>query len=204
MKSKALSSIAVAMLVVLVAASSSLGTFESASPAATRECGSISEGASGNAVAACAQGYDHAGAHATLAASCALGVGVIEAVENQHDCKLGFILAGAGGVTQPTLTPSSTAASACASITRGASDGSPAACEQGYQDGLAGDTQDTSCDHLGAGAITAVEYATSCEDGWFVAKGEPACIPGIDPENGQQGTTIAAEAATGETCPAAY
>jgi len=204
MKSKALPSIAAAMLVLLLASSSSLGASESASPTATKECGSISEGASGNAVEACAQGYDHAGAHATLAASCLLGVGAIEAVENQHDCKLGFILAGAGGVTQPTLTPSSKAASECASITRGASDESPAACEQGYQDALAGDTQDVSCDHLGAGAITAVEYATACEDGWFVAKDESACIPGIDPENGQQGTTIAAESATGKTCPAAY
>ena len=202
MKSKALPSITAAVLVFLVVSSASAGTSGgSPSAAATQACSAASTGASGNAIEACAQGYGDASAHATLAASCALGVGAIEAVENEHDCKTGFIVAG--GVTQPALTPSSAAVSACASLTRGASDESPAACEQGYQDALAGDTQDASCDHLGAGAITVVEYVTSCEDGWFVAKGEPACIPGSDPENGQPGTTIEADAAADKTCSAA-
>jgi hypothetical protein len=62
---------------------------------------------------------------------------------------------------------------------------------------------DASCDHLGAGAITAIEYVTSCEDGWFVGKGEPSCIPGADPLDGQPGTTIATDAETDKNCSAA-
>jgi hypothetical protein len=201
MKSKALPLITATVLVFLVASTSYAGTSEQPLSAAAKTCSEAAEGASGNAITACAQGYRGASAHATLAASCALGVGAIEAAENQHDCKFGFIVAG--GVTQEAPSPSSTAVSECASLTEGASDGSPAACEQGYQDALAGDTQDASCDHLGAGAITAFEYVTACEAGWFVAKGEPACIPGVDPMNGQQGTTINTDAATDKTCSAA-
>ncbi len=197
MRSRWLPSIAATALVLLVASSSSLGASEQ-SPAATQACSAISEGASANAETACAQGYMDAGAHSTLAASCALGVAAITAVENQRDCKLGFIIAG--GATQPAPSPNAKAMAECASLTEGASDGSPAACEQGYADALAGDTQDASCDHLGEGAIKAVEYATACEDGWFVGKGEPACIPASDPMNGQPGTTIKSDAAADETC----
>jgi hypothetical protein len=201
MRSRTLSLIAATALVVLAGSSLSQGASGQSLSTAAKECGEISRGASGNAVAACAQGFRGAGSHATLAASCALGIDAIEAVENQHDCKLGFILAG--GATTAAPTPNATAVAECASITRGASDGSPAACEQGYQDALAGDTQDASCDHLGAGAIAAVEYATACEDGWFVAKSEPTCIPGANPKNGQPGTTIKSDAATDKTCAAA-
>jgi hypothetical protein len=198
MKSRLLPSIIAAAVVLLVASSSSLGASEQSQSAEAQACSSITEGASDNAATACAQGFKDASAHSTLAASCAFGVGAIELVENQHDCKYGFFFAG--GVTQTEPTPSSKAVSECAPITEGASDGSPAACEQGYQDALAGDTQDVSCDHLGAGAITAVEYTTACEDGWFAAKEEPTCIPGSNPMNGQQGTTIKSDAATDKTC----
>jgi len=197
MKSRWLASIAVTVLVSLVASSSSLGASEP-SKSATEACAAIAEGASGNAETACAQGFTDAGKQATLAASCELGVEAVEVAENEHDCKLGFIFAG--GVTQTEPTPTATAVSECALITEGAVDGSPAACEQGYQDGLAADTQDASCDHLGAGAITAVEYTVACEDGWFAAKDEATCIPGSDLMNGQQGTTIASDAATDKTC----
>jgi len=200
-KRRWLSSIAGPSLVLLAALSSSSAASEQPPTAATKACSAISEGASGNAIEACAQGYKDSGAHSALAASCAFGVGVITAVENEHDCKTGFILAGGGTLASPSPNPQ--AASTCAAITRGATDGSPAACEQGYEDALAGDTQDASCDHVGEGAITAVEYAIACEDGWFMAKDEPACIPGSDPENGQPGTTIAADAAADKACSAA-
>lgn len=201
MKSRALGSIvAAALLFILVAAGTSVAESSPSATSASAVCGSTTEGASDAAATACEQGFNDATAHAALGASCALTVGKIEAVEYEHDCKFGFIFAG--GVTQTAPTPTSAAASECASITRGASDGSPAACEQGYQDALAGDTQDASCDHIGAGAITAVEYANSCEDGWFVAKGEPSCIPGIEPTSGQPGTTIAADAEVDKTCSA--
>jgi hypothetical protein len=198
MKSRWLSAIAVAALVSLAAVSPSFGVSESSQSSAAKECESITEGTSDNAAKACVQGFQDAVAHSTLAASCELGVGVIELDENQHDCKFGFIFAG--GATGTAPSPSSKAVTECASITEGASDGSPAACEQGYQDGLAGDTQDASCDHLGDGAITAVEYTISCEDGWFVAKEEAGCIPGSDPMNGQPGSTIKSDAATDKTC----
>lgn len=200
MKSKWLLSIIAAALVCLGATSSSAGASGEPSSAATEACSAISEGASGNAAEACAQGFTDASTHGTLEASCKFGVGVIEAVENEHDCKTGFILSGEASAATPS--PSAAAVSECASITAGATDGSPAACEQGYQDAIAGDTQDASCDHLG-GAITAVEYANACEDGWFAGKGEPTCIPGSDPENGQPGTTIEADAAADEACSAA-
>jgi len=200
-KPRWLAPVVAALLVSFVVAEPSSAAEESTSGAAAKICGEITEGASDNAAKACEQGFTDAGSHATLASSCALGVDAIELVENQHDCKFGFMIAG--GVTQSEPTPSSKATSECESITAGASDGSPAACEQGYQDALAGDALDTSCFHLGAGAITAVEYATACEDGWFVAKGEATCIPGADPMNGQPGTTIKSDAATDKTCSSA-
>lgn len=197
MKSIWLASLA-ATLMVLVASSSALAASEQPSSAATAACESIALGSSGNNVAACAQGFTKASGHEALAASCALGVGEVSAVENEHDCKLGFYFAGGGSETAPAKNAKAT--SECEAITRGASDGSPAACEQGYVDALAGDTQDASCDHLGAGALSAPEYTVACEDGWFVAKNEPDCIPGIDPENGQQGTTIEADAQADKGC----
>jgi hypothetical protein len=200
MQAKWLLAVSVAALLLLVVSASSSGAPQPSS-AATKECSAITEGTSDNAAAACAQGYMDALAHATLAASCALGVSGIELFEAQHDCKYGFIFAG--GVTATAPTPSANAVSECASITDGASDESPAACEQGYQGGLAGDTQDASCDHFGAGAITAVENATSCEDGWFDAKNEPGCMPGADPQNSQPGSTIKSDAETDKTCSAA-
>jgi hypothetical protein len=201
MKSRWLLSIAAPALALLVASSSAAGASAQSQSAAAAACSSITEGASDNAAKACAQGYTDAGDHATLAASCALGIEGIELAENQHDCKFGFIFAG--GVSKTAPSPSAKAVSECASITEGASDGSPAACEQGYQDALAGDTQDESCDHLGEGAITAIEYVTACEDGWFAAKEEATCIPGADLMNGQPGSTIKSDAATDKTCSAA-
>lgn len=200
MKSRVLSWVAAGALVFLVAPSSSSAASEPSS-AATAACNSIAEGASGNAIEACAQGFTDASNHTALIASCAQGIGAIEVAENQHDCKLGFIFAG--GVTQAESTPTSKAVSECAAITEGATDGSPAACEQGYQDALAGETLDASCFHLGAGAITAPEYTIACEDGWFVAKSEPDCIPGVNPMNGQQGTTIKSDTEADKTCSAA-
>jgi hypothetical protein len=93
--------------------------------------------------------------------------------------------------------------SECASVTEGASDESPAACEQGYQDALAGHSQEASCDHLGAGAIAAPEYVISCEDGWFLAKGDATCLPGADPLNGEPGTTLAIDDEADKVCAAA-
>jgi hypothetical protein len=198
MQSRWLASVAAAVALLLIASSSALAAAEEKPQSAAEACGSITEGASDGAPAACEQGYKDATNKGALGASCALGVGAIEAAEYQHDCKFGFIFAGGVSASEPT--PSSKAESECASITEGASDGSPAACEQGYEDALAGDTQEVACDHLGAGAITAVEYGVACEDGWFVAKGEATCMPGSDPMNGQQGTTIKSDAATDKTC----
>lgn len=186
-------------LLLLVMSSSSSATPEP-SPAATKACTAISENSSDNAGAACAQGYTDAGSRASLEASCALGVNSIALSENQLDCKFGFVFAG--GPTSSAPTPTTKAVSECASVTEGASDGSPAACEQGYQDALAGDTADASCDHLGAGAITAIEYVTSCEDGWFVGKGAPGCIPGGNPGDGQPGATIETDAEALKSCSA--
>jgi hypothetical protein len=200
MKSKALTLVAATLLVFLAASSSSWGTSSPPSSAATQACEAISEGASGNAVEACAQGFTDASTHATLVASCALGVESVEVLENGHDCLLGFVFAG--GVTETAPSPSSQAVSECASVTEGASDGSPAACEQGYEDGVGGHTQDASCDHLGDGAITAVEYVISCEDGWFLGKNEPACIPGTDPNDGAPGITLALDTEADKSCAA--
>jgi hypothetical protein len=197
MKIRWLASIAAAALVSMVAPSASLGASE---PAQSPEvgCSFITEGPSDNAAAACEQGYKDATAHSTLAASCELGVEAITLVENEHDCKFGFIIAGGEEQTEPTASPK--AVSECGFITEGAIDGSAAACAQGYEDALAGKTLDASCDHLGAGAITAVEYTVSCEDGWFDAKEEPGCIPGSYIKNGQPGSTIKSDAATDANC----
>jgi hypothetical protein len=197
MKLKALPLIAVTALVFVAVSSSAWGE-TSPSASATQACASITEGASDNAATACAQGFADAGAHTTLAKSCALGVGAIELVENGHDCLLGFLYAE--GVSETAPSPSAKAISECASITEGASDESPAACEQGYQDALAGNTQEASCDHLGAGAIAAPEYVISCEDGWFVAKGDATCLPGADPMNGEPGTTLAIDDEADKAC----
>jgi hypothetical protein len=143
------------------ASAQSLGT-------AGKACSEIAIGSTSNAVAACAQGYRDAGA--TLAKSCAFGVGLVEGVEDERDCKFGFIVAGGVKASEPSSNTK--AESECAPLTEGATDGAPAACEQGYEDALAGEEEDASCDHLEAGAITAVEYVASCEDGWAVAKGE--------------------------------
>ncbi len=197
MKSRWVGSILATAMLLLIASSSSSAATEP-SPAATKACTAISEGSSDNAIAACAQGYTDAGSGATLEASCALGINLVTLSENQRDCKFGFVFAG--GPTSSAPTPTAKAVSVCASVTEGASDGSPAACEQGYQDALAGDTADASCDHLGAGAITAIEYVTSCEDGWFEGKGAPGCIPGGDPTDGQPGTTIETDADALKSC----
>jgi len=203
MKSKALPSITatVLLLVVLVACYASSSLAAGTSPArAVLACGAIAEGSTeGNTT--CALGYGGATNHATLSGSCALTLTGLTNVEATHDCKLGYIIAA--GVTQEAPSPSAAAKLACGSISEGATDGSPAACEQGYQDALAGETLEASCTHLGEGAITAVEYVVACEDGWFVGKDEPACIPGSDPLNGQPGSTISADAATDKTCSAA-
>jgi len=200
MKSKALPLIAATALAFIAVSSSAWGESPASSSAGTQACSSITEGASDNAAKACAQGYADASAHTTLAKSCALGVAAIELIENGHDCLLGFMYAA--GVTETAPSPSPKAVSECAAVTEGASDGSPAACEQGYQDALAGHTQEASCDHLGAGAITAPEYAISCEDGWFLGKDNPACIPGADPMNGEPGATLAIDDEADKACAA--
>jgi hypothetical protein len=197
MKSILRASIA-AILAMLAVSASAAAASEQPSSAATSACGSIAEGSSGNNVAACAQGFTKASSHEALAASCALGVGEVSAFENEHDCKIGFFFAGGGSEKPPATNAKAT--TECEAVTLGASDGSPAACEQGYEDALAGETQDASCDHLGSGAVSAPEYTVACEDGWFVAKDEPDCIPGIDPENGQQGTTIEADSQVDKAC----
>jgi hypothetical protein len=201
MKSKSLWAIAAVVLVFSVSgcgsSSSSSSTSQASLSPAAKVCSEVAV-TGDEAIATCAEGYKAATAHGTVAGTCALGDGGIKTVEDQRDCKAGFIVAG--GVTQTAPSPSAAAVSECESITRGASDGSPAACEQGYQGALAGDSQEASCYHLGAGAITTFEYVTSCEAGWFVAKGEPACTPGSDPKNGQPGSTIKSDAATDKTC----
>jgi hypothetical protein len=187
-----------AILAMLVVSGSALAASEQPSSAATSTCSAIADGSSGNNVGACAQGFTKASNHEALAASCALGVGDVSAFENERDCKLGFFFAGDGSEKTPATNAKAT--TECEAITLGASDGSPAACQQGYEDALAGETQDASCDHLGSGAVSAPEYTVACEDGWFVAKDEPDCIPGIDPENGQQGTTIEADSQVDKSC----
>lgn len=200
MKPKALPLIAATALVFVAVSSSAWGEASSSASAGTEACASITEGASDNAAAACAQGFADASAHTTLAKSCALGAGAIELVENGHDCLLGFIYAE--GVSETAPSPSSKAVSECAAVTEGASDESPAACEQGYQDALAGHTQEASCDHLGAGAIAAPEYVISCEDGWFLAKNDATCLPGADPMNGEPGVTLAIDDEADKACAA--
>jgi hypothetical protein len=197
MKTRLLAPIAATALMMLIVPSASLAASE---PSQSPEvgCSFITEGASDNAAKACEQGYKDATSHSTLAASCALGVESISLEENQHDCKFGFIIAG--GEEQSAPSPSPKAESECGFITEGAIDGSAAACEQGYEDGLASKTQDASCDHLGAGAITAVEYTISCEDGWFDAKEEAGCIPGAYIMNGQPGSTIESDEAADKAC----
>lgn len=57
-------------------------------------------------------------------------------------------------------------------------------------------------DHLGEGAITAVEYVISCEDGWFLGKNEAAYIPGTDLNNGAPGITLALDTEADKSCAA--
>jgi hypothetical protein len=195
MRSRALPTVAAAALVCLAAAGPASGA---STPSAAETCSSITEGASGNAQAACLQGYAGATLKATLPLVCLTGVKAIEVAENEHDCKAGFIYAG--GVAKAAPAANSAAEAACASVTEGAADESPAACEQGYQDALAGLKQEASCYHIGAGAITAIEYVNACEAGWFLAKKEATCIPGVDSMNGQPETTVESDPATDKTC----
>src|SRR5277367_4857534 len=176
MKSKMLPAITVTVLLMLVAGYGA--SLASASPASTA-CSAISEGGEG-AIAACEQGYKGARLTVPLLKSCLHGVGAIAAFENQLDCKLGFI--GAGGASKAAPPASPKAVAACAAITEG---GSPAACEQGYVDAVAGVQMYEGCDHLGSGAITTYESVSECEDGWLSGKGHATCIPGSDVQNGQ-------------------
>jgi hypothetical protein len=195
MKSKALPLIAATALIFIAASSSA---FAETAPSGAEVCAATTEGASDAAAKACEQGFSDASSHATLAKTCAVGEGAVEISEYGHDCLLGFIFAE--GVTETEPTASSKAVSECAAITEGAADGSPAACEQGYQDALAGHTQEASCDHIGAGAIAVPEYVISCEDGWFVAKEQEACIPGTDINNASPGVTLAIDVEEDKEC----
>jgi hypothetical protein len=198
MKSKIFPAITAALLMLLVAGygSSLASSGSSASPAATA-CSGISEGGEG-AVAACEQGYKGSRLKASLVKTCLRGVGEVAVVENQLDCKMGYI--AVPGTTKAAPSASSKAKAECASITEG---GSPTACEQGYADAVAGLKQYESCDHLGAGAITTFESVGECEDGWFAGKVRTTCIPGSDVQNGQPGTTINADPEADKTCAAA-
>jgi hypothetical protein len=191
MKSKMLPAITSAAVMLLIAGYGS--SFASTGPAATA-CSGISEGSEG-AVTACEQGYKGSRLKATLVKTCLRGVGEVAVVENQLDCKMGYI--GAGGVSKAASSASPKAIAECASITEG---GSPAACEQGYADAVAGLKQYESCDHLGAGAIATFESVSECEMGWFAGKARATCIPGSDVQNGQPGTTINADAEADKTC----
>ncbi len=194
MKSKMLPAITTAVAILLIAAyGSSLASLGASARPATTACSAISEGGEG-AAAACEQGYTGARLKLSLVKACLLGVGKVAVVENQLDCKMGYIAAG-GGKAAPRATPKASAV--CASITEG---GAPAACEQGYVYALLGFKQYESCDHLGAGAITTFESTSECEDGWFAGKARTTCIPGSDVQNGQPGTTIASDAAADKTC----
>jgi hypothetical protein len=195
MMSKVLPLIAATALIFIAASSSALAE---TAPSGAEVCAATTEGASDAAAKACEQGFTDAGSHATLAKTCALGEGAVEVSEYGHDCLLGFIFAE--GVTETEPKPTPKAESECAAVTEGAADGSPAACEQGYQDGLTGQTQEASCDHIGAGAITAPEYVISCEDGWFLAKEQAACIPGTDLHNGAPGITLAIDIEEDKEC----
>jgi|GEM_PF-1833860 hypothetical protein len=195
MKSKALLLIAATALLLIAMSSSA---WAETAPTAAEVCGATTEGASDGAEKACEQGFTDAGSQTALAKACAVGEGAVEVGEYGHDCLYGFLFAE--GVTETEPTPTPKAESECAALTEGAADGSPAACEQGYQDALAGHTQEASCDHLGAGAITAPEYVLSCEDGWFLAKNEADCIPGTDLNNGEPGSTLAIDAEADKSC----
>jgi len=191
MKSTMLPAIAAAALMLLVAGYGS--SLAATGPAATA-CSAIAEGGEGS-IAACEQGYKGTGSNAPLVKTCLKGVGEIAVFENQLDCKMGYIAAGGGSKAAPTASPK--AVTECASITEG---GSPAACEQGYTDAVAGLKQYEACDHLGAGAITTFESVSECEMGWFAGKARQKCIPGSDEQNSQPGTTIDADAEADKTC----
>jgi hypothetical protein len=195
MKSKMLAAITGTVLMILVAGYgspfASAATFTSRAAAT---CSGISEGGE-LATTACEQGYKSSRLTVPLVTACLLGVGKVAAVENQLDCKMGYI--GAGGVVKAAASASPKAVAECASITEG---GSPAACEQGYTDAVAGLKVYESCDHLGAGAITTFESVGECEDGWLAGKDRATCIPGADVQNGQPGTTINADPEADKTC----
>ena len=198
MKSKMLPAVAATALMLLIAGygSSLASSGTSTSPAASA-CSAISEGSEG-ATAACEHGYKGARLKLPLLKTCLKGVGKVAVFENQLDCKWGYI--AAGGVTKAAPSSNPKAVAACASITEG---GSPTACEQGYEDAVAGLEQYESCDHLGAGAITTFESASECADGWFAGKAHATCIPGSDVQNGQPGTTINSDEEADKTCAAA-
>jgi|BogFormECP04_OM1_1039644.scaffolds.fasta_scaffold12218_1 hypothetical protein len=198
MKSKMLPAIAATVLMLLAAGygSSLASSATPASPAATA-CSAITEG-SEEAVPACEQGYRGSRLQLALLKTCLHGVGKVAVFENQLDCKLGYVAAGGVGKAAPAASPKGK--EACAAITEG---GSPAACEQGYADAVAGSQMYESCDALGKGAITTYESVSECEDGWLSGKAHPTCIPGADPQNGQPGTTINSDEEADKTCAAA-
>jgi hypothetical protein len=195
MKSKMLPAITAMVLVLLIAGyGSSLALPGTSTGLAATACGAISEGGE-SAIAACEQGFKGSRLTVSLVKSCLRGVGEVKTIENQLDCKRGYIAAPSASKAAPSAGPKGVAE--CASITEG---GSPKACEQGYADAVAGLKQYESCDHLGAGAITTFESSGECEDGWFAGKARQKCIPGVDLQNGQPGTTINADAEADKTC----
>jgi hypothetical protein len=195
MKSKMLPAITATVLMLLLAGyGSALASSGTPAIPASTACSAIAEGGEG-AIKACEQGYKSTRLNVPLVKSCLRGVGEVAVAENQLDCKMGYV--AAGGVSKSAPSASSKGKAECASITEG---GSPEACEQGYGDALAGLKQYESCDHLGAGAIKTFESVSECEDGWFVGKVRPKCIPGSDEQNGQPGTTINADAEADKTC----
>jgi hypothetical protein len=191
MKSKMLTAIAAAVLLLLIAGYGS--SFAATGPAATA-CSSISEGSEAS-IAACEQGYKGSALKVPLVKACLRGVGEVAVTENQLDCKMGYI--GVGGGSKAAPSPGTKGTAECAAITEG---GSPEACEQGYADAVAGLKMYESCDHLGAGAIATYESVYECETGWLAGKARILCIPGTDPQNGQPGTTIDADPEADKTC----
>lgn len=192
MKSKMLLAITAAALMFLIAGYGS-SIASAAGPAATA-CSGIAEGSEGS-IAACEQGFKGAALKVPLVKSCLKGVGEVLVYENQLDCKMGYIATPGVTKAEPSANPKGVAE--CASITEG---GSPAACEQGYEDAGTGLKVYESCDHLGAGAITTFEATSECEVGWLAGKSRTLCIPGADVQNGQPGTTINADPEADKTC----
>ncbi len=146
---------------------SATSTTAGGSAAAQSACSSIAEGSS-SSLAVCAQGYDAAKAGTSQEHSCDhLGSGAVTTSENIEDCQDGWSLAPVAGKAPAATTSSAAAQAACGSVAEGSSS-SLAACAQGYDAAKAGASLEQSCDHVGSGAVTAIENVKDCQYGWSV------------------------------------